>query len=201
MDLQAMDRCHRIGQTRPVHVYRLATAHSVEVWFYEFSYIVILSILFLSRRLIPFILIILLQGRIIKKAFGKLKLEHVVIAKGQFQQDSVKPNTLEVSVISYAFLHQDNWILLLARKLLCSLHDMLANSSMIWITVGPLLAYSNNNQEYCQVWARMCRIYVRPVYIYLGSDVGARFKDLAESETSRIRLGPFRDESESRVGW
>jgi len=33
MDLQAMDRCHRIGQTRPVHVYRLATSHSVEVRF------------------------------------------------------------------------------------------------------------------------------------------------------------------------
>ncbi|XP_038983531.1 ATP-dependent DNA helicase DDM1 isoform X2 [Phoenix dactylifera] len=66
MDLQAMDRCHRIGQTRPVHVYRLATSHSVE-------------------------------GRIIKKAFGKLKLEHVVIAKGQFQQDRVKPNTFEES--------------------------------------------------------------------------------------------------------
>jgi hypothetical protein len=31
MDMQAMDRCHRIGQTRPVHVYRLITAHSVEV--------------------------------------------------------------------------------------------------------------------------------------------------------------------------
>lgn len=31
MDMQAMDRCHRIGQTRPVHVYRLATANSVEV--------------------------------------------------------------------------------------------------------------------------------------------------------------------------
>merc|ERR1712060_429338 len=29
-DLQAMDRCHRIGQTKPVHVYRLATANSVE---------------------------------------------------------------------------------------------------------------------------------------------------------------------------
>ena len=26
-----MDRCHRIGQTKPVHVYRLATAQSVEV--------------------------------------------------------------------------------------------------------------------------------------------------------------------------
>jgi hypothetical protein len=33
MDLQAMDRCHRIGQTRPVHVYRLATSNSVEVRF------------------------------------------------------------------------------------------------------------------------------------------------------------------------
>lgn len=33
MDLQAMDRCHRIGQTKPVHVYRLSTALSVEVWF------------------------------------------------------------------------------------------------------------------------------------------------------------------------
>jgi hypothetical protein len=28
--LQAMDRCHRIGQTRPVLVFRLATAGSVE---------------------------------------------------------------------------------------------------------------------------------------------------------------------------
>ncbi|VAI01827.1 unnamed protein product [Triticum turgidum subsp. durum] len=64
MDLQAMDRCHRIGQTQPVHVYRLATSSSVE-------------------------------GRIIKKAFGKLKLEHVVIGKGQFQQDAAKPNALD----------------------------------------------------------------------------------------------------------
>ncbi|CAD6206448.1 unnamed protein product [Miscanthus lutarioriparius] len=61
MDLQAMDRCHRIGQTRPVHVYRLATSHSVE-------------------------------ERIIKRAFGKLKLEHVVIGKGQFEQERAKPN-------------------------------------------------------------------------------------------------------------
>jgi hypothetical protein len=29
-DLQAMDRCHRIGQQKPVLVMRLATAHSVE---------------------------------------------------------------------------------------------------------------------------------------------------------------------------
>ncbi|KAL6993595.1 ATP-dependent DNA helicase ddm1 [Sarracenia purpurea var. burkii] len=59
MDLQAMDRCHRIGQTKPVHVYRLATALSVE-------------------------------GRILKRAFSKLKLEHVVIGKGQFQQERTK---------------------------------------------------------------------------------------------------------------
>uniref|UniRef100_M8B1W7 Lymphoid-specific helicase n=1 Tax=Aegilops tauschii TaxID=37682 RepID=M8B1W7_AEGTA len=67
MDLQAMDRCHRIGQTRPVHVYRLATSNSVE-------------------------------GRIIKRAFGKLKLEHVVIGKGQFEQNSAKPNVLDVKI-------------------------------------------------------------------------------------------------------
>ena len=30
MDLQAQDRCHRIGQTKTVMVYRLATASTVE---------------------------------------------------------------------------------------------------------------------------------------------------------------------------
>lgn len=60
MDLQAMDRCHRIGQTKPVHVYRLSTAQSVEV-------------------------------RMLKRAFSKLKLEHVVIEKGQFHQERAKP--------------------------------------------------------------------------------------------------------------
>ncbi|CAM8912260.1 unnamed protein product [Rhodiola kirilowii] len=64
MDLQAMDRCHRIGQTKPVHVYRLATAQSVE-------------------------------GRILKRAFSKLKLEHVVIGKGQFQQERPKPSIVD----------------------------------------------------------------------------------------------------------
>uniref|UniRef100_A0A2C9WKY3 ATP-dependent DNA helicase DDM1 n=1 Tax=Manihot esculenta TaxID=3983 RepID=A0A2C9WKY3_MANES len=63
MDLQAMDRCHRIGQTKPVHVYRLATAQSIEV-------------------------------RILKRAFSKLKLEHVVIGKGQFHQERTKPNVI-----------------------------------------------------------------------------------------------------------
>ncbi|EOX91121.1 Chromatin remodeling 1 isoform 2 [Theobroma cacao] len=63
MDLQAMDRCHRIGQTKPVHVYRLATAHSVEC-------------------------------RILKRAYSKLKLEHVVIGKGQFHQERKPDNNL-----------------------------------------------------------------------------------------------------------
>ncbi|KAL7131882.1 hypothetical protein ABFS83_12G034800 [Erythranthe nasuta] len=64
MDLQAMDRCHRIGQTKPVHVYRLATAQSVE-------------------------------GRILKRAFSKLKLEHVVIGKGQFKQERSKTEGID----------------------------------------------------------------------------------------------------------
>ncbi|XP_060970551.1 ATP-dependent DNA helicase DDM1 [Cannabis sativa] len=66
MDLQAMDRCHRIGQTKPVHVYRLATAQSVE-------------------------------GRMLKRAFSKLKLEHVVIGKGQFQLERPAQNSSDVA--------------------------------------------------------------------------------------------------------
>lgn len=64
MDLQAMDRCHRIGQTKPVHVYRLATSLSVE-------------------------------GRMLKRAFSKLKLEHVVIGKGQFKAERTMNNIME----------------------------------------------------------------------------------------------------------
>ncbi|XP_019444762.1 PREDICTED: ATP-dependent DNA helicase DDM1-like [Lupinus angustifolius] len=64
MDLQAMDRCHRIGQTKPVHVYRLSTAQSIEV-------------------------------RMLKRAFSKLKLEHVVIGKGQFHQERAKPVSVD----------------------------------------------------------------------------------------------------------
>ncbi|XP_073296404.1 ATP-dependent DNA helicase DDM1-like [Primulina huaijiensis] len=64
MDLQAMDRCHRIGQTKPVHVYRLSTAQSVE-------------------------------GRILRRAFSKLKLEHVVLGKGQFQQERSKADGID----------------------------------------------------------------------------------------------------------
>ncbi|XP_027189919.1 ATP-dependent DNA helicase DDM1-like [Cicer arietinum] len=74
MDLQAMDRCHRIGQTKHVHVYRLATAQSVE-------------------------------GRMLKRAFNKLKLEHVVIEKGQFHQERTKPaivDEMEVCMVAVA---------------------------------------------------------------------------------------------------
>jgi len=53
MDLQAQDRCHRIGQVRPVRIYRLATANSVE-------------------------------SRILERANSKLKLDRLVIQKGNF---------------------------------------------------------------------------------------------------------------------
>ena len=52
-----MDRRDRIGQTKPVHVYRLTTAHSIE-------------------------------GRMPRKAFGKLKQEHIVIEKGHFVKET-----------------------------------------------------------------------------------------------------------------
>ncbi|KAL8128899.1 hypothetical protein V2J09_018054 [Rumex salicifolius] len=77
MDLQAMDRCHRIGQTKPVHVYRLATAHSVE-------------------------------DRMLKRAFSKLKLEHVVIGKGHFQQERNKNSDVLEEEDLLALLRDDD---------------------------------------------------------------------------------------------
>jgi len=53
MDLQAQDRCHRIGQTKPVKVYRFATANSIE-------------------------------SRILERQSSKMKLEQLVIQKGNF---------------------------------------------------------------------------------------------------------------------
>lgn len=75
MDMQAMDRCHRIGQTKPVHVYRLITAHSVE-------------------------------GKMLETATSKLKLEHLVIEKGEFFKPEKDPNAakstkIEVSLVIF----------------------------------------------------------------------------------------------------
>jgi len=53
MDLQAQDRCHRIGQTKDVRVFRLATANSIE-------------------------------SRILERQEKKMKLERLVIQKGNF---------------------------------------------------------------------------------------------------------------------
>ena len=36
-DLQAQARCHRIGQTKPVSVYRLLTRHSYEEKMFEYA--------------------------------------------------------------------------------------------------------------------------------------------------------------------
>lgn len=38
MDLQAQDRAHRIGQTRPVLIFRLASAHTIETHILERAY-------------------------------------------------------------------------------------------------------------------------------------------------------------------
>lgn len=42
------------------------------------------------------------QGRILKRAFSKLKLEHVVIGKGQFKQEMSKPS-MDVTEVSGCF--------------------------------------------------------------------------------------------------
>ena len=93
-----MDRCHRIGQTKPVHVYRLATAQSVEVTWWLVTIIRSYS----NHLAYNFLRILCWQGRMLKRAFSKLKLEHVVIGKGQFQLEKTKPtnaDALEVCLL------------------------------------------------------------------------------------------------------
>jgi SNF2 family DNA or RNA helicase len=67
-----MDRCHRIGQKKPVLVFRLATAHSVE-------------------------------GKMLRRAASKLKLERLVIKKGAFLAGNVRalllPTLYNVNVL------------------------------------------------------------------------------------------------------
>lgn len=114
MDLQAMDRCHRIGQTKPVHVYRLATAQSVEVshwcsYFESFILQYFSSGLNSNRRSW---VNLCYQGRILKRAFSKLKLEHVVIGKGQFQQERAKPNNSELLNVSAAAAASSYFVIL-----------------------------------------------------------------------------------------
>lgn len=48
--------------------------------------------------------IICVQGRILKRAFSKLKLEHVVIGKGQFHQERMKSNAMVDVEVRYVFL-------------------------------------------------------------------------------------------------
>lgn len=103
MDLQAMDRCHRIGQTKPVHVYRLATAQSIEasdlhITLLRFIPITKAQLLFVGRKNWN---CLSCQGRILKRAFSKLKLEHVVIGKGQFKQERPKPNTADIPEVCH----------------------------------------------------------------------------------------------------
>ncbi|KAI5082173.1 hypothetical protein GOP47_0001916 [Adiantum capillus-veneris] len=114
MDMQAMDRCHRIGQTRPVHVYRLVTSHSVEC-------------------------------RMLKVAADKLKLEHLVIEKGQFRQERDHPKiTLqeadllalveqerdeEEELVQSAEISEENLIKLLDRSELVNKQSEVTGSS------------------------------------------------------------------------
>lgn len=95
-----MDRCHRIGQTKPVHVYRLATAQSIEV---ACSRILSFWSVHIHDTIHQYSITfeeLSQQGRILKRAFSKLKLEHVVIEKGQFHQERTKPNSGAIVKVS-----------------------------------------------------------------------------------------------------
>jgi SNF2 family DNA or RNA helicase len=65
VDLQAIDRAHRIGQTRPVNVYRFVTE----------------GILYLMKGTV--------EEKIVERAAKKLKIDHLIIQKGKSVQSKV----------------------------------------------------------------------------------------------------------------
>lgn len=75
MDLQAQDRCHRIGQTKSVRVYRLATANSIE-------------------------------SRILERQEHKMKLERLVIHKGNFVGVESKSKINSISELEELLSHE-----------------------------------------------------------------------------------------------
>jgi len=66
IDLQAQDRCHRIGQTRNVRIFRLLTLNTVE-------------------------------KRVLQTATKKLKLERLIIHKGNFKGSSQAPTKMAIT--------------------------------------------------------------------------------------------------------
>ncbi|GLJ08114.1 hypothetical protein SUGI_0081570 [Cryptomeria japonica] len=116
MDLQAMDRCHRIGQTKPVHVYRLCTAHSAEC-------------------------------RMLKVASGKLKLEHVVIEKGQFCQDrTIRSLFKESDLLALLTQERDEEEELVQSQEISEMNllQLLDRSDMVQGSPKAVRTYSNN---------------------------------------------------------
>ncbi|KAF0977864.1 hypothetical protein FDP41_003186 [Naegleria fowleri] len=66
IDLQAQDRCHRIGQTRNVRIFRLLTLDTVE-------------------------------KKVLQTATKKLKLERLIIHKGNFKGNQHQPNKMTIT--------------------------------------------------------------------------------------------------------
>jgi hypothetical protein len=88
MDQQAQDRCHRIGQTREVHIYR---SLSLSLSFSDL-------LLFVPLRQHPRLISILcrlicehtIEENILKKARQKKALDKIVIKQGNFTTDFFK---------------------------------------------------------------------------------------------------------------
>ena len=85
MDAQAQDRCHRIGQTRDVHIYRCLECMSW-LYFFVISFISVIEVDYCCRL----ICLRTVEDNILKKANQKRMLGDIAIEGGVFTTDFFK---------------------------------------------------------------------------------------------------------------
>lgn len=99
MDQQAQDRCHRIGQTREVHIYRhvFSQTHthmlSLSLISHSLNFERFVVLRFFQKTHINFVRLICehtIEENILKKARQKKALDTIVIKQGNFTTDFFK---------------------------------------------------------------------------------------------------------------
>ena len=79
MDKQAQDRCHRIGQTRTVHIYRLITLSTIEENIFKKS---------IQKRELNYV--IMEDGRFDTDNFTKINFKNIIQEENLIKDDQVK---------------------------------------------------------------------------------------------------------------
>jgi helicase SWR1 len=97
MDKQAQDRCHRIGQTRTVHIYRLITLSTIEENIFKKS---------IQKRELNYV--IMEDGKFDTKNFNKISLKSIVEEEKLINKGEVEGSDQIKKLLEFENLKFDN---------------------------------------------------------------------------------------------